>query len=280
MSNKEISDLKTLIKALDIRLKADEISEEEYNSLKEKYEQRLNEEVKLVKENSLFRNLSYVSISGSGKVTDSYISISGSGRVEGWKGGTIKISGSGKITEEAIKISGSGVLPGDLVAEDLKVSGSVKVEGPLEVSIFKSSGSFKVEGPLTVHSNLTVSGSGKIEGSLLAHKASFISSGSIKVDGDVFCNEADLSGAYDLFGSVTCNESFSSEINGKSKIEGDLSCGGDVYIEQGSNRGTLSVDNIISSGDVYLEGVKANSVSGKKVKLGDDCQIDSITETG
>ena len=280
MSNKEISDLKTLIKALDIRLSAEEISKEEYSSLKEKYEQRLNEEIKLVKENSLFRNLSYVSISGSGKVTDSHISISGSGRVEGWKGGTIKISGSGKISEEAIKISGSGVLPGDLVAEELKVSGSVKVEGPLEVSIFKASGSFKVEGPLTVHSNLTVSGSGKVEGSLLAHKASFISSGSTKVEGDVFCNEADLSGAYEVFGSVNCDESFSSELNGKSKIKGDLVCGGDVYIEQGSSKGSLSVENIQSSGEVYLEGVRAKSVSGKKVKLGDDCEIDSITETG
>ena len=280
MSNKEISDLKTLIKALDIRLSAEEITKEEYSSLKEKYEQRLDEEIKLVKENSLFRNLSYVSISGSGKVTDSHISISGSGRVEGWKGGTIKISGSGKISEEAIKISGSGVLPGDLVAEELKVSGSVKVEGPLEVSIFKTSGSFKVEGPLTVHSNFTVSGSGKIEGSLLAQKASFISSGSIKVEGDVFCNEADLSGAYEVLGSVNCDESFSSELNGKSKIRGDLVCGGDVYIEQGSSRGSLSVENIRSSGEVYLEGVRAKSVSGKKVKLGDDCEIDSITETG
>lgn len=280
MSNKEISDLKTLIKALDIRLSAEEITKEEYSSLKEKYEQRLDEEIKLVKENSLFRNLSYVSISGSGKVTDSHISISGSGRVEGWKGGTIKISGSGKISEEAIKISGSGVLPGDLVAEELKVSGSVKVEGPLEVSIFKTSGSFKVEGPLTVNSKFTVSGSGKIEGSLLAQKASFISSGSIKVEGDAFCNEADLSGAYEVLGSVNCDESFSSELNGKSKIRGDLVCGGDVYIEQGSSRGSLSVENIQSSGEVYLEGVRAKSVSGKKVKLGDDCEIDSITETG
>ncbi|MHA1931521.1 MAG: hypothetical protein ACW96X_03220 [Promethearchaeota archaeon] len=280
MSNKEISDLKTLIRALDIRLNAEEITKEEYSSLKEKYEQRLSEEIKLVKENSLFRNLSYVSISGSGKVTDSHISISGSGRVEGWKGGTIKISGSGKISEEAIKISGSGVLPGDLVAEELKVSGSVKVGGPLEVTIFKTSGSFKVEGPLTVHSNLTVSGSGKIEGSLLAQRASFISSGSIKVDGDVFCSEADLSGSYDVYGSVNCDESFSSELNGKSKIKGDLVCGGDVYIEQGSNRGSLSVENIRSSGEVYLEGVRAKSVSGKKVKLGDDCEIDSISETG
>jgi len=280
MSNKEIDDLKTLIKALEIRLNANEITEEEYTSLKEKYNNRLNEEVKLVRENSLFRNLSYVSISGSGKVTDSYISISGSGRIEGWKGGTIKISGSGKISEEEIKISGSGVLPGDLVAEDLKVSGSLKVQGPLETSSFASSGSFKIDGPLTVHTNCTISGSGKIEGSLLAHQASFVSSGSIKIDGDVFCSEAEISGGYTINGSVQCKETYTSELNNKCKIKGDLICGGDVYIEQNSRKGSLTLENIKSSGDVYLEGVKAKTVVGKKVKLGENCEIDSVTETG
>jgi len=280
MSNKEISDLKTLIKALEIRLNAKEITEEEYTSLKEKYNNQLNEEIKLAKENSLFRNLSYVSISGSGKVTDSHIAISGSGRIEGWKGGTIKITGSGKISEEEIKISGSGVLPADLVAEDLKVSGSLKVQGALETSTFISSGSFKVEGPLTVHTTCTTSGSGKIEGSLLAHKASLVSSGSLKVQGDVFCHEAELSGAYKIEGSVTCNGSFTSELNDKCVIKGDLISGEDVYIEQGSRKGSLTVENIKSSGEVYLEGVKAKSVSGKKVKLGEDCEIDSVTETG
>jgi len=280
MSNKEISDLKTLIKALEIRLKAKEITEEEYTSLKEKYEKQLNEETKLVRENSLFRNLSYVAISGSGKVTDSYIKISGSGRIEGWKGGTIKISGSGKISEEEIKISGSGVLPGDLVTENLKVSGSLKVQGPLETSFFLSSGSFKVEGSLTVRTNCTVSGSGKIEGSLLAHQAAFVSSGSLKVEGDVLCNEAEMSGGYEIIGSVQCDGTFNSELNSKCKILRDLVCGGDVYIEQNSRKGTLTVENIKSSGEIYLEGVKAKSVSGKKVKLGENCEIDSVTETG
>ena len=280
MSNKEISDLKTLIKALEIRLNAKEITEEEYTTLKEKYNNQLNEEIKLVKENSLFRNLSYVSISGSGKVSDSNISISGSGRIEGWKGGTIKISGSGKISDEEIKISGSGVLPGDLVAEVLKVSGSLKVQGALETSSFISSGSFKVEGPLTINRDCTTSGSGKIEGSLLAHNASLVTSGSLKVQGDVFCHEAELAGAYKIGGSVKCNGSFSSELDNKCVIDGDLICGGDVYIEQDSRKGSLTVENIESSGEVYLEGVKAKSVSGKKVKLGEDCQIDSVTETG
>ena len=45
MSNKEISDLKILIKALDIRLENNEISQDEYNNLKEKYDAKSFEEV-------------------------------------------------------------------------------------------------------------------------------------------------------------------------------------------------------------------------------------------
>ena len=57
MSNKEIEDLKTLIKALEIRLHADEISEAEYKELKEKYETKLQEELVAVKEHSFLRNM-------------------------------------------------------------------------------------------------------------------------------------------------------------------------------------------------------------------------------
>ena len=280
MSNKEIEDLKTLIKALDIRLRNEEISEQEYQALKEKYEEKLTQEIAVVKENSFLKNLSYVSISGSGKVTDSYISISGSGRIEGWKEGTITISGSGKVTDEEIKISGSGTLPGDLKTEILKVSGSFKTGGALETSQFSSSGSFKVDGPLTVHESFKSSGAGKIDGELLAENASVISSGALKVEGDVLCNDAELSGSYKIHGDVNCNETFTSELSDKCTIDGDLNCGGKIYIEQKSRKGTLQVDSISSKDEVYVEGVKADTIRGKVVKVGPDCEIGSIEETG
>jgi cytoskeletal protein CcmA (bactofilin family) len=278
MSNKEIEDLKTLIKALDIRLKADEISEEEYKELKRKYEEKLKEEVLAVKESSFLKNLSYVSISGSGKVTDSYISISGSGRIEGWRNGTITISGSGKITDEEIKISGSGTLPGGLKAESIAVSGSVKAEGSLEASKFASSGSIKIEGPLTVQDKFATSGSGKIDGTLNAETASVASSGALKINGDLLCREAELTGSYRVNGSVQCKGDFSSELNDLCRIQDDLVCAGNVYIEQHSRKGILKVGNIFSEGEVYLEGVEAKTVRGKKVKLGPECKVDSIEE--
>ena len=280
MSNKEIEDLKTLIKALDIRLESEEISQEEYQELKKKYEERLTQEIAVVKEKSFLKNISYVSISGSGKVTDSYISISGSGRIEGWKDGTITISGSGKVTDEEIKISGSGTLPGNLQTEILKVSGSFKAEGPLEASVFSSSGSFKVDGPLKIHETYKSSGAGKINGDLLAQNASVISSGAMKIDGDVLCNDGEFFGSFKINGSVNCNETFTSELNDKCTIDGDLICGGNVYIEQKSRKGSLQVNNIISKGEIYLEGVKASIVRGKIVKVGSDCKIESIEETG
>ncbi len=280
MSNKIIEDLKTLIKALEIRLEADEITEAEYKELKEKYNAKLKEEVAALKEHSFLRNISYVSISGSGKVTDSYVSISGSGRIEGWRGGTISISGSGKVSDEEINISGSGTLPGDLKTDSLSVSGSFKAEGSVEAGKFLASGSFKVNGKLTINEQFASSGSGKIEGSLFAENASVVSSGTIKIKGDVICDSAELSGSYKISGSVECKNSFTSELNEKSRIEADLICGGDIYIEQDSRKGSLKVDKIKSAGEVYLEGVEANTVSGKRVKVGPECNIGSIEETG
>ncbi|MFX0084986.1 MAG: hypothetical protein ACFFAU_04865 [Candidatus Hodarchaeota archaeon] len=276
MSDKEIEDLKTLIKSLDIRLRNDEISQEEYDNLKAKYEKRLEEEIELVKEKSFLKDLSYVSISGSGKVTNSYISISGSGKIDGWHGGTIDISGSGKITDDEIKVSGSAVLPGDLKTHTVKASGSLKANGPIESHIFICSGACKIEGSLIAHEKMEISGSGKINGSILGGLV--ISSGSIKVDGSIKCREAELNGAYKITKNVECQESFTSELDSKCTIDGDLICGGDVYIEMAKGKGRLKVNQVISQGNVQLEGVTAEYVCGKTIKLGTDCYIGKVEE--
>ncbi|MFW9780038.1 MAG: polymer-forming cytoskeletal protein [Candidatus Heimdallarchaeota archaeon] len=280
MSRKEIEELQTLLKALDIRLKNDEITEHEYETIKMKYQAQLEEQMAVVKENSFLKDLSYVSISGSGKVTDSYVSISGSGRVEGWRGGSISISGSGKITDDEIKISGSGSLPGDMVTQKLKVSGALKVGGALETEQLMSSGSLKIEGPLTVTEKLSISGSGKIEGDINAHGAMVSTSGALKAEGNLACNEAEMNGSYTIEGNVDCSGSFRSELSGKSRIEGHLSADGDVYIEQDRSSASLKVESIYAKGKVYLEGVKAQLVQGTSVELGPDCVIEKVEEKG
>ncbi|MFX0207712.1 MAG: hypothetical protein ACFFDT_17115 [Candidatus Hodarchaeota archaeon] len=278
MSNREIKDLKILIRSLDIRLKNEEISQEEFDNLKAKYEAQLNEEISLVKEKSFLRNLSYISISGSGKVTDSHIKISGSGRIDGWRGGSISISGSGKISDDEIKVSGSASLPGGLETHTLKASGSIEADGPLETTIFVSSGSCKIGGYLVVHEKLTISGSGEIEADIKGGHV--VSSGSLKVAGTILCVSAELIGSYNIKRNVECQESFSSELNSKCTIGGDLLCSGDVRIEQGRGRGQLQVEQIIAEGDVYLEGVTTHYVRGKTVKLGPDCEVEKVEEKG
>lgn len=276
MSKKEIEELKTLIKALDIRLKNEEISREDYDNLMAKYKSRLDEEIHLLKGKSLLKNLSYISISGSGKVTDSYIKISGSGRVDGWGGGSISISGSGKISDDEIKVSGSASLPGNLETHTLIASGSLKADGPIETTISTISGSCKIDGYLIAHEQLTISGDGKIEADIKG--GHILSSGSLKVAGTILCVNAELNGSYNIGGNVECQDSFTSELESKCTIGGDLLCSGNVQIEQSGRRGRLQVEQIIAEGDVYLEGVTAQYVSGKTVELGSDCQISKVEE--
>ena len=277
MSDKEVDDLKTLIKSLEIRLRNEEIDGEEYKELKAKYEMKLQEEIDLLKEKSFsLKDLSYISISGSGKVTNSYISISGSGKVEGWKGGTIAISGSGKISDDEIKVSGSASLPGNLKTHTVTASGSLKVNGPIESNIFVSSGSCKVDGSLVAHEKLAIAGSGKIEGPILAGNVAL--SGSLKINGSIKCREAEIKGSYKIKKNVECQDSFISELDSKCSIDGDLICGGDVTIEMEKASGRLSVNQIISQGNVYLEGVSADCVFGKSVKIGNDCNIGNVEE--
>ena len=276
MSNKEVEDLKTLIKSLDIRLANSEISEHEYKEVKEKYELRLQQEIELLKENSFLTDLSYVSVSGSAKITPSYISVSGSGRVEGWKGGTIKISGSGKISDDEIKVSGSASLPGDLVTQSLIASGSMVAAGSVTCVKFISSGSAKVEGNVQAEEKVAISGSGQIDGNLTGSKINI--SGSYKSGGSIICKELEIDGSYQIDGNVDCEELFTSELSSKSSIGGDLLCGGDVHIEQSNRGGKLKVTTIQAKGSVYLEGVTAKLVQGKSVRLGPNCQIGNIEE--
>ena len=107
-----------------------------------------------------------------------------------------------------------------------------------------------------------------------------MSSGALKIEGDVTCDKAEFSGSFKISGMVECKGEFTSELNGKSIIADDLVCGGDIYIEQDSRKGSLKVNNIKSNGEIYLEGVQARTVIGKKVKVGPECDIGSIEETG
>ena len=69
----------------------------------------------------------------------------------------------------------------------------------------------------------------------------------------------------------------SPDIEGKSKIGGKLTAK-DVIIEASSRRGRLKVKEINASGEVYLENTFADVVRGKRVKIGEGCEIGEVIE--
>lgn len=271
---------KKMLEALEERLKNGDVSIEEYNQLKAKYQARLSqtdvEEESFDKDKPRKAMPRMISISGSGQVTEDYISISGSGSVEGWGSGSIKISGSGKISDDKISVSGSAKLSGDVKSEIIKSSGSLKVEGDVQAGVMKCSGSTKVEGDLTIEDEAKFSGAVKIEGDLRVKDGELGVSGAAKIDGNVTAKDASFDGAFRISGDVSA-VNFEAEMGDKCKIGGVLRAT-DVNIRQDHRRGHLRLKEIQATGQVYLEGVSADLVTGKTVKLGPDCEIKEVRE--
>ncbi|MFX0113698.1 MAG: polymer-forming cytoskeletal protein [Candidatus Hodarchaeota archaeon] len=271
---------KRMLEALDERLRNGDISQEEYNQLKAKYQARLEsstveeEDTGQEKAKKAFPRM--ISISGSGQVTEDHISISGSGSVEGWHGGSIKISGSGKISEDQISVSGSAKLSGDLKSEIIKSSGSLKVEGDVQARVMKSSGSTKIEGDLIVEDEAKFSGSAKIEGNVQVKDGDLKASGAAKIEGNVEAKDVFFGGAFQIGGDVS-TDTFEAEMGDKCAIGGILRAT-NVDIKQDRRRAYLKVKEIHATGRVYLEGVSADVVAGKKVELGPDCDVKEVRE--
>lgn len=269
-----------MLKALEERFKNGDISQEEYNALRMKYQARLEQtdvdQEDLGEQVPKRATPRMVSISGSGQVTDDYVSISGSGSVEGWGGGSIKISGSGKVSKDKIAVSGSAKLSGDLKSEIVKSSGSLKVEGDIQARVMKCSGSTKIEGDLIVEEEAKFSGAAKIEGDLLVKGGDLDVSGAAKIEGNVEAKDAYFEGAFQIGGDVSV-ETFGAEMGDKCKIDGILRAR-DVSIKQDRRRAYLKVEEIQATGNVYLEGVSANLVTGKKVEIGPECDVKEVRE--
>lgn len=263
---------KELLISLEKRLENGEVSHDEYKRLKQKYKARMK---KINKKAGLSPSF-MVSISGSGKVSQDLISISGSGSVNGFGGGPIRISGSGKITEDKISVSGSAKLSGDLKTKIFKASGSLMVDGNVWAEEIKCSGSSKIDGNLTIDDEARFSGSTIIDGDVKVKNGDFESSGSTKVEGGVEAIDISLSGSFKINEDVS-SETFYADIGDRCKIGGLLSAV-DVTIEKDRRRGRLSVNEIRATGKVYLEGVTADLVTGKKIDVGPDCDIGEVRE--
>jgi cytoskeletal protein CcmA (bactofilin family) len=231
--------------------------------------------------------------------------LSGSGKVKITGIGEMRISGSGYVSPEEIKISGSGYIPGgikvkriacsgsvsiggDVEADEMRFAGSASVAGNVRSNSLSASGSFRADGHAK-GSSLRFSGSCKIGDEIKADD-SLIVHGSLTVYGDVSAGKlVELFGRFDVDGKVSTN-TFKAELrrsrsNIKKGIQADyvdirkrdrtrgvVIFGFPIFAKR-YGEGTLSTTDIVGREEVYLENVVCNNVNGKKVTIGEGCEI-------
>ncbi|MBR5712077.1 MAG: hypothetical protein IKX54_00600 [Lachnospiraceae bacterium] len=219
-------------------------------------------------------------------------SIAGSGSLPGADyNGDIRISGSGRINGSAIcdsfSIAGSGHVHGGLTCrESFHAGGSGHVDEDLTAESFSASGSVTVGGNAGIHGECSCSGSAKF-GSLQCGELRV--GGSLRSEGNISAENARIRGAVTCHGLINA-ETLDVEIGGD--CYADCIGGSSITIKRGTSAVgffsklfghaagyTFNVTNSIEGDEIYLENVTAASVTGRIVKIGDNCKIGYVSYT-
>jgi cytoskeletal protein CcmA (bactofilin family) len=213
--------------------------------------------------------------------------IKGSGRVTVPGLGEVKASGHAEIGPDRVHTSGSCVLPGGIKVQDLDTSGSLTIEGDAEADTMAFSGSTRVRGGLKF-TRLSKSGSLQVEGD--AEGETMEVSGSTTVEGKVKVR--------DLYSSGSISAEKGVESDGHVKVRGCIRAGSvkaarfELILSNSVSRvrGGLEADYIrvepkgwgdegelvtdwVKGGEVHLENVECDTVSGDNVCIGDGCRV-------
>ncbi|MCD7776617.1 MAG: hypothetical protein LUH54_04515 [Firmicutes bacterium] len=187
------------------------------------------------------------------------------------------------------------------------LSGSSDVEGNLECKSFHSSGAHRTKGDLTCSGDVSVSGSYENKGSVSCDdtfkasgstkiggnlKSAYISaSGRLSVGGEVEGEDVIFSGSVEIGGLLNAEKIDINVTDGKISI-GSIG-GGEITVrprreEQQKSRifGIVAskprqavIEDSIEGDVITLEYVKARSVVGRIVKIGANCDIESVQYT-
>lgn len=230
------------------------------------------------------------------------VKISGAGTIAGGRYDTVHISGSGQaqgaIEANEIHISGSGKFAGDVQAVTIKSSGSININGDVTAETVKVSGSLHIHGDLNT-GLLNVPGSSSIDGEVKTRE--FHTSGSTKVQGNVRAEDMHLSGSGHFYANVeaahfqaVCGLTIDGLLNsdtadivlvGNAKIR---EIGGEriTVLHHGGHQGTEGWElrshahtlttETIEGDDIYLEASIAGIVRGRRVVIGQYCQIKTV----
>ncbi|HEX9915700.1 MAG TPA: polymer-forming cytoskeletal protein [Candidatus Bathyarchaeia archaeon] len=214
-------------------------------------------------------------------------SIRGSGRVHIEGHGSVKVSGRAELSPQLISTSGSSHLPGGLTVRELESSGSTEVDGDLSADTIRFRGSATIRGDARFR-RMEKSGSLRVEGGV---EGSFMEgSGSTEVGGKASVSHELLSS-----GSLTVEGGIESggrvEVRGSIRTRGvkadriEILLGGSLSrVTEGLEAKYIRVEprdwrdgelrtGKVEGGEVILENVECDTVTGSKVHIGDGCRV-------
>ncbi len=242
------------------------------------------------------------------------ISITGSGRVEGdVEAKEIIAAGSarfeGNVKADKITVTGSCEVSGSVKSEVVISRGSLSVDKFIETNELKSYGRLKV-GEKVLAVDVYFAGNSEVEKDV--ESESFVSRGSFVISGLLTADEIDIwlgsdNSAGEVGGSkIEIRKKGNSLTDNPEKIKGgveklekgldkvgeklgfdfeineeSISRGIEYFGEkisdviQGFGKGEFE-STLIEGDNLFLEGVKADTVRGSVVRIGEDCVIDKV----
>lgn len=213
-------------------------------------------------------------------------SISGAGKLSGGIYDTVKVAGSGKIEGDIdanqISTAGACKIEGNIKAQRMKTAGACKIAGDVQAGELKTAGSCSVEGRVQAEA-LESAGAQTVLKSISAKQVE--AAGSFRVGGDVEADRFSAKGSIDIGGLLSADEvrlelggrSTIREIGGE-RIEVRKLSRGWHFLHFGWGSSGLEAETI-EGDEIHLEATRAKVVRGKRVVIGEDCQIDRVEYT-
>lgn len=219
------------------------------------------------------------------------LSINGAGQAAGGKYGNISINGAGSINGDvecdSLVSNGASTVNGGVISQNIELNGASTLKGRVESKTLSVIGSCTISGEI-IAENITVAGSlnakenikaEKIEttGAINAEKdceaEKFIAKGGVKIAGMLNAGEVNI--AYN--GDCSVKEIGGDTIRIK---EGDLSLNNffDAILMpfiKTKKRKKMSIETI-EGDEINLTDVLAKVVRGRKVYIGEGCEIENL----
>ncbi|MEF9992620.1 MAG: polymer-forming cytoskeletal protein [Paraclostridium sp.] len=202
---------------------------------------------------------------------------------------SININGMGTYPGgefDKVSISGNGKIHGNIICNKFSVSGNGIVTGNIDSEKFSTSGNCKIEGDIN-SKELNTSGSLKCLKSINSDKVNV--SGVLKVLSDIECEDVYIDGVINCGGFLNC-ENFDLRIEGKSTIDEIGASTVNISYERRLLQSIFNLlipkklyrltVNSIEGDNIQLENSYVKIIRGKNIKIGADCNIDTIEYSG